>query len=154
MAVDRWLPWEELLDRAGIILLILDQEGRILRVNESGARLLGASPQELIGRDWFADFVSSQGELELRRVFSATLGRGTAHVNTVRSLAGEERTIVWRNAPLPEPGTGVVALGIDITDRIRLEEKLKAAVEDAERRLNRLTALRQIDKSIIASRSL
>ena len=154
MTVERRLPWEELLDRAGIILLILDQEGRILRVNESGARLLGASPQELIGRDWFADFVPPQGELELRRVFSATLGRGTAHVNTVRSLAGEERTIVWRNAPLPEPGTGVVALGIDITDRIRLEEKLKAAVEDAERRLNRLTALRQIDKSIIASRSL
>ncbi len=154
MTGDPRLPWEELLDRAGVIMVVLDREGKILRVNEAGARLLGARPEELIGRDWFAEFVPPQREPELRRVFSATLKGDTAHVNTVRSLTGEERTIVWRNAPLPEPGTGVVALGIDITDRVRLEGELKAALEDARRRLNRLTALRKIDKSIIASRSL
>lgn len=154
MTGEQRLPWEALLDRAGIIVVVLDREGKILGVNGAGARLLGASSQELIGRDWFAEFVPPQREPEVRRVFAATLKGATAHVNIVRSLTGAERTILWHNAPLPEPGTGVMALGIDITDRMRLAEELEAALKDSRRRLHRLAALREIDKSIIASRSL
>ncbi len=42
-----------LMDTAEVILLVLDIEGNIIKINRKGCEILGWKEQELIGKNWF-----------------------------------------------------------------------------------------------------
>ena len=119
------------LDVAAVIFVALDSRGTITLVNHRCVDMLGASEQDLIGRNWFDTCVPTQERDRVRAVFDATM-RGEAvgqetYENEVVTASGELRTIAWRNVVLwGDNGrpSGTLSSGEDITERRAVERAL------------------------------
>jgi PAS domain S-box-containing protein len=123
---------ESLVETAPAIVLVLDADGRIVRVNRHLRRLSGWTAAEVAGRDWFEVFVPERHRARMRRMLARALAGDSPGgvVGPVRTRAGGDRDIEWHAAPLRSAGTeatGVLAVGLDITDRRRLEEEFRQA---------------------------
>ena len=101
------------------LLLVCTLDGTITAVNPSATRMLGWSPDEMIGQSLVAfihpdDLASTAGELD-------ALGRGVttlAFENRYRTKEGDYRLLAW--TAVPDAGR-VHAVGRDITEERRLE---------------------------------
>jgi PAS domain S-box-containing protein len=119
------------LDMAGTMLLAFDLDGKVRLLNHRGAEVLGYTEEEMLGRDWFAEFLPPVDRVRVRQVFDELLSGDTASVeyfqNHVLTRDGGERLIAWHNTVLRD-SSGVVAgalvSGEDITDRRAAEERL------------------------------
>ncbi len=120
-----------LVETAPMIVLVLDNEGRIVHFNRFLAQLTGQRLQEVKGRDFFSTFLPPRERERIEGVFQEALGRHdtSGTVNAVLVAEGEDRLIEWYNTDLSdekERVIGVLAIGRDIT-------ALKKAEQDAER---------------------
>ncbi len=127
------------LDIAGVMVVVLDESGKIKLINRRGCDILGYSEKELAGRDWF-HFVPERMRGEVRAVHAGLIS-GDAEAegyfeNPVVARTGEERTILWHNIILREDEriTGTLSSGEDITERKRTERALK----ESERRYRQI----------------
>ncbi len=123
---------QECVDKIGVMLLGLDDRGRITMINKAGCKVLGYSVQELTGMDWYDRFVPPEDSRVLRdRFFRIMAGKEEHpeyHENTVLTGGGDRRVIAWHNTLLREDDgriSGLLCTGEDITDRIRVEEDLR-----------------------------
>ena len=129
---------QQYLDIADVILLALDQEGRINLVNRKGCSTLGWKEQDLIGRDWIDTCLPARTRDELRTAFRRLISGTPLHLeNPVLTKSGEERMIAWRNTVLRDSAgciTGTLSSGEDVTEHKRAEESLRRS----EARIRRL----------------
>lgn len=123
---------EMLLGISAEIIISEDFEGNILLLNESGHRLLGYEPPELIGRNFFDVCLPDDARSEVRGYFmslrNGDLDAIVSHENEVITSSGERKTIYWRNALLRDGnGTpvGVFSSGQDMTARKDAEVLLR-----------------------------
>ena len=116
---------------APVIILLLDSAGRIQHLNAYGAQLLGYSLDEVRGKDWVKNFVPEHERERIQDLFEAASGgvETRGNVNAVVTRSGEQREIEW-NDQLMRDGrgntTGLLAVGLDITERKRFIEALRA----------------------------
>lgn len=110
------------LEMAGSIILVLDKEEKVTLINREGALILGASEEEIIGKNWFESFVPKENQAEVRAVYAQLLEhKGNQleyYENKVRATHGEMRLISWHNRLLQnEKGEaiGTISSGTDIT---------------------------------------
>ncbi len=123
-------------DMAGVILLALDHKGRIVFINDKGARILGSRPSLMVGKNWFRDFLTEPQRSGLYREFKRAMWSkrrstrdffpdGTEeYVKTPKGL----KTIIWHNSFLrDENGTvvGTFSSGEDVTGASELRERLR-----------------------------
>jgi PAS domain S-box-containing protein len=113
------------LDTAEVILLALDLDGRITRVNRYACSILGWPAEDLVGRDWIDTCLPPRMRDELRERFRNLVAgdmSGIEHLILTRS--GEERLIEWHDTLLRnEAGQaiGTFSSGSDITERRRAQ---------------------------------
>lgn len=128
------------LDVAGVILLILDKDGKVVSINRKGCEILGQKEEDVLGLDWFENFLPQRYRKDLKHLLQRAAGgeavsfNGEHIENTVLTRTGEERIIDWHNS-LIKDSNGVyfvVSSGEDITQRKRYEEYLKQALRDKE----------------------
>jgi PAS domain S-box-containing protein len=128
------------LETSGALIVVLDSEGRVLRVNEACERVTGFTQQELTRRPLHALLPDDEQE-EVQGVFAALLAGNypSTHENHWITRDGEQRLIAWTNTITTDDEGGVenvIAAGIDITERIREEEdkvrRLQAEVSRLE----------------------
>jgi len=117
------------LDIAGVIIVALDRQGLVTLINKKGSEILGYQQKEIIGKNWFENFIPLrmrestysvfcqliEGKIELSEYFE----------NPIITKNGEERIVYWHNALVrDEKGVvvGTLSSGEDITERKRLEE--------------------------------
>ena len=48
---------EHLFDMAAVIMLVLDANGRVERINPKGCEILGHQVEDILGKDWFDHFL-------------------------------------------------------------------------------------------------
>jgi len=121
---------------AGVLVVILDRDGRVMQINRKGCELLGCSEKEIVGSDWFETFLPSRIRQETRGVFDRLLsGEGPVaryHENPILTCNGEERVIAWNNDVIHDRSgkiVGTVGAGIDITGRKMTERALEESRE-------------------------
>ena len=141
------------LDIAGVMIVALDADGRIARINPMGCRILGYQEEELLGRDWFETAIPERNRDQVQDTFQRLMAGEIEQVeraqNPIRTREGEERALAWHNALLrDETGEtiGTLSSGTDMTDRMEAEEALK-------RYARRLETLREMDQAILAAES-
>lgn len=129
-------PWQ-FFEISGSILLALDHEGQVKYVNPKGAETLDRPPSEIIGSDWFENFIPAIERDAVRTVFRQ-VSAGAANApdqfeNAVLRPDGSERIIAWRNA-LARDASGrlvaILAAGEDVTEQRQRE----AALQESEAR--------------------
>jgi PAS domain S-box-containing protein len=134
------------LDVAGVLFVVINADHTIRLVNRHGCELLGYREEELVGKDWFATVVPETSREARRQVFDATMAGGVARAgrreNPVVTRSGEELVLAWEDTALAgDDGRpiAVIGSGADITDRIRAEEALRGAHDEANLYLDIMT---------------
>jgi PAS domain S-box-containing protein len=125
----------ELVDFAGVILVVLSRDRRIEWINRSGAEILGSTPEALRGLGWLDSFVLPEDRAEVALVHEAVLRgerRGRQHENRILALDGSIRWVAWTNTPIRERGQliGTLSSGQDITERRLAEDALLASLRE------------------------
>ncbi len=133
--------FERLFEAAPLIVLVLDSDGRIVRFNPYLESLSGHRLEEVRGKDWFSTFLPPAWQSSAHRVFDRAIsGSHTrGNINPILTKTGELREIEWHDTTIHGAGgqiLGIVAFGLDITERRRLEqESLQAQKLEAIGRL-------------------
>jgi PAS domain S-box-containing protein len=125
---------QQYLDTAEVILLSLDQEGRITLVNRYACALLGWTCDDLIGRPFIDTCIPARIRDEIRRKLGDVLAGPDSSivVAPIVTKSGEERLIEWRNTLLKDDEghvTGTLSSGTDVTERTSAVEALRQAEE-------------------------
>src|SRR3989304_1430671 len=119
------------LDVARVMLIVLDTDGKVALINRRGCEILGYDEAEILGKDWFENFIPVEMRGGVRRVFRELIQKGVDREgyfeNPVLTRRGEERIILWHNTVLREDGqvAGTLSSGEDVTERKRAEDSLK-----------------------------
>ena len=133
---------QEYLDVAGVLLMAIDADQKIIRINKKGCEILGyEKEEELIGKHYFNNFIPERLRGEVLRFFKLLMAGKMEPAeyfeNPVLTRSGEERILAWHNAVLRDEQGEIYAVlcsGEDITDRKQAEEettKLEAQLRQA-----------------------
>jgi PAS domain S-box-containing protein len=126
--------FREMLENVQLVAALLDLEGRVTFCNEFLLQITGYTRDEVLGGDWFAQFVPD-ARAEVKETFVRGLQRGeiSAHYeNPIRTKSGRERLIRFSNTLLRDAQgniVGTTSLGEDITERKQAEEALRKSEE-------------------------
>ena len=116
------------LDVAGVMFMILNTDGEVTLVNQKGCEILGCQQKEILGKNWFKNFLPESGKKEITSLFSKIIEEDfeptTYYENHVLSADGSKRLIAWNNTVLRDKNNkviGTLSSGQDITEQ-RLAE--------------------------------
>jgi len=119
------------LNRVGAAIVSLDLSGRVIDANEATAEILMLPREDLIGMDWFTGFVAEEAREQVRASFEHLMvdpeGVDEYVEYGLRATDGEERRVVWHRRVIRDADgrtCGVRSAGIDLTERVRLEQEL------------------------------
>jgi PAS domain S-box-containing protein len=121
-----------LIDSTATLVLVFDREGRFIRFNRASEQLTGYSEEEVLGRPFWDIFIEPD-EVEPIRDALAKVWAGdfpAENENHWILRDGSRRLITWSNTALLDDRGEVeyiVASGLDITERKRVEDELRAS---------------------------
>ena len=121
-----------IINAADAIIMALDAKGNVMRFNPAGERIMGYLEEEMRGRPYWERMVPEEDRPRAQALIdevSAESSRGQMESVWITST-GEERTIAWRwvaQADASGEVTGIIAVGIDVTQQRILERQAMAA---------------------------
>lgn len=111
------------LDTAGIIILIISPENKVLFMNKKGFEVLGYKGWEILGKDWPTNFVPEKNRADVRDIFEKLINDEGKQIEyfeiPILTKGGKERIITWHNTLLrDEQGKpqAILVAGADITE--------------------------------------
>ncbi|MCP4699792.1 MAG: PAS domain S-box protein, partial [Gammaproteobacteria bacterium] len=120
------------LNLAGVMFMALDADGCVNMVNRKTCEILEYRQEEIIGWNWFDNFLQEEDKLEVKAIFSrlmcGEIEAAEYYESPVRTRSGKETLIAWHNRVIrnrKEEITGALCSGEDITARKRAEKALK-----------------------------
>ncbi len=125
-----------ILDTVGALVVVLDQQGRIIRFNRACEQLTGYAFADVEGKPLWELFLARDEAAQFRALFPqirSSVSR-TEYENRWITRDGGERTIAWSAAVLPgakQFPMYVIASGIDVTERKRAQAKFRGLLEAA-----------------------
>src|SRR6266545_270846 len=136
---DAWRQQSELLqrivDNIPVMLVFLDEQGRLNWGNREWTRTLGYDVADARARDIFAELYPDPRERQrVRDSIGAPVGQWTDF--RTRTRHGATLDTIWANAPLT--GGGWLAIGMDVTDRKRAEERYRSFIAQSSEGVSRL----------------
>lgn len=126
---------EGLIKTANVIVVVLNQRGEVVQLNEAGEKITGYRQNELVGRSWFEMLVPRDRYPEMWDAFRR-LTETKAFVSTITSpiltKGGVEHVVSWQNSTLAtDQGLVTVSFGIDITEKRLAEERYRNILQTA-----------------------
>ncbi len=125
-----------ILDTAGALVVVLDEEGRIIRFNRACEQLTGYAFDEVQGRLLWDLFLVPEEVGQFQLLFQQICNNAsrTEYENCWVTRDGSTRAIAWSAAVLPgakQTPTYIIASGIDVTERKRAQAKFQGLLEAA-----------------------
>ena len=129
--------YRELVESAASILIKWDRQGNILFLNEFGLDFFGFSEHEILGRPVVGTIVpelesSGRNLAELMQNIFANPAAYESGLNENIRKNGERVWVAWRNRVVRDESgepVGMFSVGIDMTDRLRIEREKRLASE-------------------------
>lgn len=132
--------YRDVFNHAPLAFLLFDRQGYILDWNRTAEQIFGWRRDEVLGRDVIDLLVPEDERVRLRGLLQETMvhGQATHSINANLTKCGETVVCEWSNVlRFNSEGdlVGVLSLGMDISERFRLENDLRVAKEGAEQAL-------------------
>ncbi len=117
------------LNLEDIFIVFVRSDEIVADINQNGCQLLGFTKSEVLGKNWFDNFIPENIREDMRLTFHQSLKgtyRGGHSEKPVLTRSGEERLIGWHNLLVKDEkgnSIGAILSGQDITDRKIVEER-------------------------------
>jgi PAS domain S-box-containing protein len=119
------------LDVASVMFMAIDSKENVVLINRKGCEILEYSEAEIIGQNWFDNFLVTEDIAEVRGIFEKLMRGEIAAVEyyekPIVAKSGKEKIIAWHNAIVKNENgqtIGTISSGEDITKRKRIEVEL------------------------------
>ena len=120
------------LNIAETAIVIINKKGQVDFINRKGSEILGYVKKDIIGKNWFDEFLPVKLRKDVKKVFRENIiGKikpGQYYENPILTKEGKERIISWHNSLLYDEINkviGTLSSGQDVTDQRHQEERLK-----------------------------
>jgi PAS domain S-box-containing protein len=118
--------WRSLLENVQLLVVNLDRFGKVEYVNPFFLELTGYKQEEVIGQDWFANFLPQEQKQEVHKCFLELLAQEfhPYYQNPILTKSGKEKAIAWNNTLLHNAQgeiVGTTSIGEDISERQMME---------------------------------
>jgi len=138
------LRGEDLLRTARVLIVSTDRNGAVTTLNEAAERATGCSAREMVGQNWFDEWIlPTRSTLEQQVLANvARDGYFGPYTCRIRVRDGDTRSISWRTSALREGEelVGTVSVGWDVTEHSATQDRLR---ESEERHRTLLASLPQ-----------
>jgi PAS domain S-box-containing protein len=131
---------QRILDIAGVIILMIDCQGRVTMINRKGCEILGYSQDEIVGTNWFETCIPEKLRDEVSNVFNKLLTEDIDtqeyFENVVVASSRRELIIAWHNNLMRDKEgniIGILSSGEDITNSKRAQDELKVRMLEIEK---------------------
>lgn len=138
---------ERYLSVSEAMIVGFDASGKTVLINRRGCDVMGYGETEIIGKNWFDNFLPSEQKEEALAVHSKLISGETDQVeyfqNEIITKRGNRRLIFWHNTFLKDEDgtvTGTLSSGQDVTEQREAEEKIRRLNIELERRVTERTA--------------
>ena len=143
---------QQYLDVAGNMFLVINPDESVGLINQKGCEILGFKDIEIVGENWFDNYVpiknrESQRDL-FRNHFSGKVQAPDKFESPIINANGEERLILWHTSDLHDTEGNLNAIlrsGVDITKQKEVERKLHQLNSELEARVEMRT--RELEES-------
>ena len=120
-----------LVETANAIIVVLDTDGNIARINPFMEQLSGHKLQEIRGKNWFELFIPEEEREQQQKIFKGILKGNSirSHRSSIVTRDQKIRTITWSGRVLHDAddvGEGMLAIGNDITELQAAEKQIIA----------------------------
>jgi len=130
---------ERYLDLAGVMFITIDINENITLINKKGCEILGYKYSEIIGKNWFDNFIPELIRNEMKTTFhkmmSSNVEINEYFENQILTKNGDVKTVAWHNVRLQNKNgdiTGILSSGEDITKRKMAEEENRNLIQMVE----------------------
>ncbi len=146
---------EGMIDTAQAIILVLDQNARIVRINKYMEELSGYTQEEVKGKDWIKTFLPDNDQERIQEVFNeAIINKPTrGNMNPIVTKNGKERMIEWYDKTLKDANgetAGLLAIGHDVTERILTEKSSSELLSQNRNLMQRMFQIQEEERKNIA----
>lgn len=119
--------WRSLLENVQLIVVGLDLAGNVNYVNPFFLNLSGYQESEVLGKNWFENFLPFSNQESLKATFLEVLkyNANPYHKSVILTKSKEERLIAWNNTILKDSNgnsISIISIGEDITERQKIEK--------------------------------
>ena len=127
--------FRSLVETAGSAIVGLDIHGNVFEWNKEAEALYGVPRAKAIGCNYADKFVTTKHRLRMREgIASVLLGTPIRNLlGPVKSTSGERHMVLWNITPLrggiAEPAHGLIAAGLDVTEREASDERFRMLFE-------------------------
>lgn len=122
---------QQYLNIAEVMLVSTDSSGIVKLINPKGCEILGYSEEEIVGHNWFDNFLPERlreiVKQVSKKVFAGEMESVDYYENEILTKSGDERLIAWHNAVYKDDAgkvIGTLSSGEDITERKKSEERI------------------------------
>lgn len=125
-----------ILDTVGALVVVLDRDGRVVRMNRACEQLTGYGFSETQGKPIWELFVVPEEVQQFKSLFREICNSvsRTEYESSWRTRDAGSRTIAWSAAVLhgaKQTPTYIIASGIDVTEQKRAQGKFRGLLEAA-----------------------
>ncbi len=127
---------ERLIEASEAVIVGLDKDHFIKLFNHGAELVTGYRKEDVLGKDWFEVFIRPGRIKDVDKAWRAAWGKNYhTYVNPIIIKDGSMREISWHNTSiLDDDGKCemVVSIGLDITERRRIEKALEEKLDELE----------------------
>ena len=143
---------------AKVIIVVIDAKGNVNLINREGCKVLGYSKKEIIGKNWFDNFLPERIRNEVksvaRKILTGDVKTFVPYENPVLTKNGSEKLIAWNNTYIKDKSGKIITTlssGEDITRRRQLEDRSRYLYDvlTAVRNVNQLITREKDTKKLI-----